>query len=111
MKNMLVTASEFLARAQNATQSALPVASRDIEPKLQVFAASDRPAAIAYARDKNTAFVSAVFRPHEFADHDCVVLALVGPKGGTRGLGTLNLEQARDLQAQLAEAIRQLERR
>ena len=104
MKNQLVTATEFLARA-------LTPLNEPRKPALDVFQAPGRPAAIAYQADKNTAFVSAVCRPHEFADHDCVVLALVGPKGGTRGLGALNLEQAKDLQAQLAEAIRRLERR
>lgn len=96
MKSLLPV-REFLQLAQSTQR---PVAQ--VEPA---------PATTSYYNvSTNCAFVSGSYRQHEFSDRNCIVLAMAGPRGGTRAIGAMTLEQARDLHQQLSEAILALEK-
>lgn len=74
--------------------------------------AVSRPApAPAYAGDMidNCAFVAAKCRQREFGNRNCVVLAMVGPNGGTRAVGAMDIKQTRDLISELLAACHAVE--
>lgn len=100
MSNKLIPVNQFLAMARGK----LPAVSKPApEPAFE--------ADIINSSDitNNCAFVSATCRQREFGNRNCVVLALVGPNGGTRAVGAMSVDGARDLIAQLHAACAAVE--
>jgi hypothetical protein len=59
---------------------------------------------------RNTKYVSAVTVGNKLDDDKCVVLALYGPRGGTRAIETLSRDAANKLAWDILEATKAIDR-
>lgn len=101
MSNKLVPVGQFLDMARGKVP-AMPKPAPEPAFRANIINSSDI--------TNNCAFVTAPCRQREFGNRNCVVLAMVGPNGGTRAVGALGIKEARELIDQLRAAIEAVER-